>query len=58
MPCHHLRDMPAIRWKTENLRKFAHAINACDKQRLADQEALLREAFTALDRGDDRGQPI
>lgn len=28
MPYHHLRDMPAIRWKTENLRKFAHAINS------------------------------
>ncbi|WP_133789798.1 hypothetical protein [Paraburkholderia silvatlantica] len=33
-------------------------IRACDKQRVADQEALLREAFTALDRGGDRGQRI
>ncbi|WP_430232181.1 hypothetical protein [Paraburkholderia tropica] len=50
MPYEHLRDMPAIRWKSENPRK----LRARDKQRLTDQEALLCEAFSALDRGDER----
>jgi hypothetical protein len=49
MPYDHLRDMPAIRWKIENLRK----LRARNEQRFADQEALLREAFSALDRGDN-----
>jgi hypothetical protein len=49
MPYDHRRDLPAIRWKIENLRK----LRARDEQRLAEQEALLREAFSALDRGDD-----
>ncbi|MEM5402739.1 hypothetical protein [Paraburkholderia unamae] len=43
--------MPAIRWKIENLRK----LDTRDKQRFTDQEALLREAFSALDREDKRG---
>ncbi|CAB3800707.1 hypothetical protein LMG28688_05211 [Paraburkholderia caffeinitolerans] len=50
-PYDHLRDMPAIRWKIENLRK----LRSRDKQRFADQEALLRESFSALDRGNNRG---
>ncbi len=51
MPYDHLQGMPAIRWKIENLRK----LKTRDKQRFATQEALLREAFSALDREDKRG---
>ncbi|WP_408600441.1 nucleotidyl transferase AbiEii/AbiGii toxin family protein [Paraburkholderia heleia] len=51
MPYDHLRDMPAIRWKIENLRK----LRARDKQRFADQEVLLERAFSALDRENKRG---
>ncbi|MCP3728386.1 nucleotidyl transferase AbiEii/AbiGii toxin family protein [Paraburkholderia sp. CNPSo 3272] len=50
-PYDHLQDMPAIRWKIENLRK----LRTRDKQRLPEQEALLCEAFSALDREDKRG---
>jgi hypothetical protein len=49
MPYDHLRDLPAIRWKIENPRK----LRARDEQRFAEQEALLREAFSALDRSGD-----
>jgi hypothetical protein len=41
--------MPAVCRKIENLRK----LRARDGQRCAEQEALLREAFSALDHGDD-----
>lgn len=51
MPYDHLRDMPAIRWKIENL----HKLRTRDKQRFADQETLLRESFSVLDRGNNRG---
>ncbi|WP_321917030.1 nucleotidyl transferase AbiEii/AbiGii toxin family protein [Paraburkholderia sp. J11-2] len=51
MPYAHLSDMPAIRWKIENLRK----LRTRDKQRFADQEARLQGAFSALDRESRRG---
>lgn len=40
-----------MRWKVENQRK----LRSRDKRRFADKEVPLREAFSALDRGDDRG---
>ena len=40
MPYDHLQDMPALRWKIENLRK----LRTRDKQRFTNQEALLCKA--------------
>jgi hypothetical protein len=44
MPYYHLRDLPAIRWKIENLGK----LRARDETRFANQGALLQEGFAAL----------
>ncbi|WP_429291293.1 hypothetical protein [Paraburkholderia sp. CI3] len=54
MPYDHLRDLPAVRWKLENLRKLYPR----DRQRFAEQETLLRATFSALDHRDDRSQRI
>jgi hypothetical protein len=51
MPYDHLRDMPAIRWKIESLRRLRRR----EKRRFADQEARLCEAFSAIDDSDKRG---
>ncbi|MCG5077665.1 nucleotidyl transferase AbiEii/AbiGii toxin family protein [Paraburkholderia tagetis] len=50
MPYEHLGELPAIRWKIENLQR----LKARDARRFADQEVLLREAFSALDRDTTR----
>ena len=44
MPYDHLRDLPAIRWRVENLGK----LRARDETRFANQGALLQEGFAAL----------
>jgi hypothetical protein len=45
MPYDHLRDLPAIRWKMENLGK----LRTRDATRFAHQSMLLAEGFAALD---------
>ncbi|SEK08876.1 nucleotidyl transferase AbiEii/AbiGii toxin family protein [Paraburkholderia diazotrophica] len=45
MPNEHLRKLPAIRWKLENLGK----LKARDATRFAQQAALLQDGFAALD---------
>lgn len=45
MPYTHLKDMPAIRWKMENLRK----LKARDAARFAEQEKLLGACFESLE---------
>jgi hypothetical protein len=45
MPYDHLRDLPAIRWKLENLAK----LKARDADRFAHQGASLEEGFAALE---------
>lgn len=45
MPYDHLRDLPAIRWKVENLGK----LRTRDATRFAHQDALLEQGFAALD---------
>jgi len=42
--CGHLRDLPAIRWKIENLGK----LRTRDATRFTHQGALLEEGFAAL----------
>jgi predicted nucleotidyltransferase component of viral defense system len=46
MPYEHLSELPAIRWKIENLRK----LKARDLTRFSQQAALLKAGFDALDR--------
>ncbi|GAB7536717.1 nucleotidyl transferase AbiEii/AbiGii toxin family protein [Burkholderia sp. 3C] len=45
MPCEHLCELPAIRWKLHNLEK----LRAKKPEGFAQQELLLREHFAALD---------
>jgi hypothetical protein len=47
MPYEHLRELPAIRWKLENLGR----LKARDATRFAQQAALLQDGFAALDHG-------
>ena len=44
MPYRHLKDMPAIRWKLQNLEKLRNR----NSGKFATQERLLRECFDAL----------
>jgi hypothetical protein len=49
MPYAHLKDMPAIRWKPQNLEK----LKSKNSEKFAAQERLLRECFDALTAVDD-----
>ncbi|WP_433706426.1 nucleotidyl transferase AbiEii/AbiGii toxin family protein [Paraburkholderia sacchari] len=49
MPYAHLKDMPAIRWKLQNLEKLKNR----NSEKFEAQERLLRECFDALGAVDD-----
>ena len=48
MPYGHLKDLPAVRWKLQNLEK----LRASNPGKFASQEALLNRCFEALDESD------